>query len=71
MTLHHHVPSDDEPEALDDLLCDCLVLRAECELHAIELDQPALPAGHPDAPKAVAISESTVHLIDGYSDYGD
>jgi len=71
MTLHHHVPSDDEAEALDDLLCDCLVLRAECELHAIELDQLPLPAGHPVAPKAVAISESTVHLIDGYSDYGD
>ncbi len=70
MTLHHHVPSDDEPEALDDLLCDCLILRAECELHAIALDQPALPA-LPDGPKAVAISESTVHLIDGYSDYGD
>ena len=71
MTLHHHVPADDEPEALDDLLCDCLILRAECELHAIALDPPALPAGHPVAQKALAISESTVHLIDGYSDYGD
>jgi hypothetical protein len=69
--MHHHVPADDEPEALDDLLCDCSILRAECELHAIALDPPAVPAVRPAAPRALAISESTVHLLDGYPEYGD
>jgi hypothetical protein len=69
MTTHHHVPSEDEVLTLDRLIECAHDTECGCAERGVEL-HPAphpLPHEHVD----VVIEESTVHLIDGFSEYGD
>ncbi len=69
MTTHHHVPSEDDVLTIDRLIECAHEAECDCAEHGVELHPPAhrLPHEHVD----VVIEESTVHLIDGYPDYGD
>lgn len=69
MNRHDEVPYAD-PEPFAEIIEECRCVEGECAAHGVGLHpghhQPvAAPAG------PVVIGDSTRHLVDGYSDYGD
>lgn len=73
MTRPDNVPYAD-PEPLSELVEECRCVEAECAAHGVDLHpEHHHPEHHHDAaprPAPVEIDETTLHLLDGYPDYG-